>query len=116
MFREIAALIPPDSPLATGWRAHAVRWLEQHGIGEMLDLLAAYTELRCRLEPDDCGLAAEAEAGSWARLSEPAQRRIAANEPPRGPGAPRQDGTLPAVQKRLPAQRKLPRRGKRVCC
>jgi hypothetical protein len=81
--------IPPGSPLATGWRLKAVELLERHGVHEMLDVLAAYAELRCRHEPDDCSGAAEAAAGSWYRLREPAQRRIDALAIPRGPGRPR---------------------------
>jgi hypothetical protein len=81
--------IPPGSPLATGWRAIVAALLEQHGVAEMLDVLAAYAELRCRHEPDDCSDAAEAVAGSWYRLREPAQRRIDACAVPRGPGRPR---------------------------
>jgi hypothetical protein len=55
--------IPPGSPLATGWRALVAALLEQHGVAEMLDVLAAYAELRCQHEPDDCSAAEEAAQG-----------------------------------------------------
>jgi hypothetical protein len=109
MSLDNAARIPPGSPLATGWRADAVRWLDRHGINEMLDLLAAYAELRCRQEPDDCSAAAEAEAGTWYRIAEPAVRRIVTTEEPRGPGRPRLDGTTPPPK----CQRHLQQKGLR---
>jgi hypothetical protein len=83
--------IPRGSPLASGWRRQVADLLERHGISEVLDVLAAYAELRCRHEPDDCSGAAEAAAGGWYRLRHPAQRRIDAIEVRRGPGRPRQD-------------------------
>jgi hypothetical protein len=89
--RADRSFIPADSPLSTGWRLLAVQLLEQHGVHELLDVLAAYAELRCRHDPDDCSGAAEAAAGGWYRLREPAQRRIEAVEVPRGPGRPRRE-------------------------
>ena len=52
MHPQDVALIPPDSPLATGWRAEAVRWLLDHGVPEMLDVISAFAELSRRREPD----------------------------------------------------------------
>ena len=52
MHPQDAALIPPDSPLATGWRADAVTWLLEHGVPEMLDVISAFAELSQRREPD----------------------------------------------------------------
>ena len=48
-----ALSIPPDSPLARGWRAAVVFALNRHGLHAVLDTLAAYAELRCRAEPDN---------------------------------------------------------------
>jgi hypothetical protein len=68
--------IPPGSPLASGWRFEAVQWLDRHGVTEMLDLLAAYAELRVRADPDDRSGREEAAQGTWFRLADPAFRRI----------------------------------------
>jgi hypothetical protein len=50
--------------------------LEQHGVAELLDVLAAYAELRCQHEPDNCSAAEEAAQGGWYRIADPARRRI----------------------------------------
>jgi len=68
--------VPPGTPLAVGWRFQAVLLLEQHGLAELLDVLAAYAELRCQHEPDDCSAAEEAAQGGWCRIAQPAVRRI----------------------------------------
>src|SRR5262249_20708672 len=83
--------IPPGSPLATGWRFQAVLLLERHGVQDMIDTIAAYAGLRCRLEPDDCSAAEESAQGSWIKpkpgwnqrrrtpwhlIQEPVQRRL----------------------------------------
>ena len=83
--------IPSDSPLARGWRRTVAELLERHGVHELLDVLSAYAELRCRHEPDDCSLAEEAAQGGWFTWRAAAQRRIEAVEIPRGPGRPRLD-------------------------
>jgi hypothetical protein len=70
--------IPSGSPLATGWRAMVAALLEQHGVAELLDVLAAYAELRCLHEPDNCSAAEEAAQGGWYRIADPAVRRIKA--------------------------------------
>jgi hypothetical protein len=44
--------IPPDSPLAVGWRATLAELLLRHGVPDVLDALAAFAELRCRHDPD----------------------------------------------------------------
>jgi hypothetical protein len=52
--------------------------LEQHGVAEMLDVLAAYAELRCQHEPGNCSAAEEEAQGGWCRIADPAVRRIIA--------------------------------------
>jgi hypothetical protein len=60
--------IPPDSPLAVGWRAALAELLLRHDVQDVLDAVAAYAELRCRQEPDtDKG---------WRDAADPAVRRI----------------------------------------
>jgi hypothetical protein len=60
--------IPPDSPLATGWRATLAELLLRHDVQDVLDAVAAFAELRCRQEPDtDKG---------WRDAADPAVRRI----------------------------------------
>ena len=90
--------IPPESPLASGWRFQVAQILEIVGVHDLMDAVAAYAELRCRHEPDNCSVAEEAAQGGWYRsapsfrkLAEPAQRRIQAVEEPRGPGRPRRE-------------------------
>jgi hypothetical protein len=86
--------IPSDSPLARGWGRTVAELLERHGVHEVLDVLSAYAELRCRHEPDNCSNAEEAAQGgwfSWLTWRAAAQRRIEAVEIPRGPGRPRLD-------------------------
>jgi len=103
--------IPPGSPLATGWRFQAVLLLERHGVQDMIDTIAAYAELRCRLEPDDCSAAEESAQGNWVKkprlvgaatwarrhrtpwhvFQEPALRRLEACELPGQPGRPRKE-------------------------
>src|SRR5262249_49813873 len=68
--------VPPSSPLAVGWRAQLAALLERHGLAELLDVLAAYAELRCQHEPDDCSAAEEAAQGGGCRLAQPAVRRV----------------------------------------
>jgi hypothetical protein len=69
--------------------------LERHGLHEVLDLVSAYAELRCRHEPDNCSADEERAKGTWyshchyCRTAAPAKRRIEAVEEPRGPGRPR---------------------------
>ena len=93
--------IPSDSPLARGWRRSVAELLERHGLHELLDVLSAYAELRCRHEPDNCSTAEEAAQGgwySWCTWRQAAKRRIDSIEMPadrrqalgqRGPGRPR---------------------------
>jgi len=99
--------IPPGSPLATVWRFQAVLLLERHGVQDMIDTIAAYAELRCRLEPDDCSAAEESAQGGWFkwrnlkpgwdqrrrtpwhRIKEPVERRLEACAEPKMPGRPR---------------------------
>jgi hypothetical protein len=83
--------IPCDSPLARGWRRTVAELLERHGVHELLDVLSAYAELRCRHEPDDCSTTEETAQGGWYTWRAAAQRRIEAIEIPRGPGRPRLD-------------------------
>ena len=90
--------IPSDSPLARGWRRTVAELLERHGVHELLDVLSAYAELRCRHEPDVCTAAEESAQGNWygsasgmKKFAEPALRRIETVEIPRGPGRPRLD-------------------------
>ena len=78
--------IPADSPLATGWRSVVVGFLEDHGIQDVIDLVSAYAELRCRADPDNCSNAEESAQGYWALA---AKRRIEENAEPVGPGRPR---------------------------
>src|SRR5262249_15912817 len=61
--------VPPGSPLAIGWRAQLAALLERHGLAELLDVLAAYAELRCQHEPDDCSAAEEAAQAGWGRIA-----------------------------------------------
>ena len=86
--------IPADSPLATGWRAVAVGLLEKHGLQDVLDLISAYAELRCRAEPDNCTAEEEAAQSGWFTWRAAAQRRIEAVDIPRGPGRPRLDSDV----------------------
>ena len=68
--------IPPDSPLATGWRATLAELLLRHDVQDVLDAVAAFAELRCRQEPDtDKG---------WRDMADPAVRRIEAQSEQQG--------------------------------
>ena len=65
--------------MAVGWRAVLADILERHGLHATLDAISAYAELRCRHDPDRCGLKDEMAAGNWAAwmaAKQPAQRRI----------------------------------------
>jgi hypothetical protein len=44
--------VPRGSPLATGWRAHLVAMLQEHGLVDVLDTVSAFAELAVRREPD----------------------------------------------------------------
>ena len=65
--------IPAGSPLASGWGARLAQLLERHGLHEVLDLVSAYAELRCRHEPDSH---IDHYAERWLKLADPAFRRI----------------------------------------
>ena len=101
--------IPPGSPLASGWRFQLVLSLEQNGVQDVIDTIAAYAELRCRLEPCNCSLEEEAAQGNWVRKpgqpklygaetwqrrhrtpwhvqQEPVLRRLEINPEPKNPG------------------------------
>ena len=82
MAASVPFSIPRESPLARGWRAAVVFALERHGVHQVMDAIAAYAELRCRHEPDNCSPAEEAAQGGWYRYQAAALRRIEAIEIP----------------------------------
>jgi hypothetical protein len=68
--------MPPDSPLAVGWRAALTELLLRHDVQDVLDAVTAFAELRCRQEPDtDKG---------WRDAADPAVRRIEAQSEQQG--------------------------------
>jgi hypothetical protein len=71
-----SVVIPPGSPLATGWRATLTDLLLRYDLQDILDTVAAYAELCCQHDPDNCSAAEEAAQGSWCRIADPAVRRI----------------------------------------
>jgi hypothetical protein len=83
--------IPAGSPFATGWRSQLAAMLLKHSLADVMDAVAAFSELCCNHDPDDCSRQAELEAVNWARWATPAKRRIEACAVPRGPGRPRKE-------------------------
>jgi hypothetical protein len=72
MHRQDAPLIPPDSPLASGWRADAVALLVRYGLPEMFDVMSAFAELCQRREPDSARDPLDCAAPARRRISQKA--------------------------------------------
>ena len=98
MAASVSFSIPPESPLAQGWRAAVVFALKRHGLHAVLDTIAAFAELRSRAAPDNprqrqrghrADRTCRSDLNSWLAATFPARRRIEENEIPRGPGRPR---------------------------
>ena len=99
MAASVSFSIPPESPLAQGWRAAVVFALKRHGLHAVLDTIAAFAELRMQHEPDNPRQRPKghrtpvignvrSDLGSWLAASFPTRRRIEENNIPRGRGRP----------------------------
>jgi hypothetical protein len=66
-------MIPPSSPLATGWRAELAALMLAHGLANALDAVSALAELRSRHPECHTGLFDAIEA---LEIAAPARRRI----------------------------------------
>jgi hypothetical protein len=66
-------MIPPYSPLASGWRAELTALILANGLSNVLDAVSAFAELRSRRVEGQTGLFDRMEARE---IAAPSRRRI----------------------------------------